>query len=114
MGFSKSERKLQLRDEAKRKIKGASGGVTGSRAYREKVEQGRRQLLMKSAEGGDSRAKQIKAELHYLVNNYVPRYDGRIEALIEEWRGSGDSSYDPEIRVALRKARQKHMQDNPF
>ncbi|HPO12543.1 MAG TPA: hypothetical protein PLI09_03790 [Candidatus Hydrogenedentes bacterium] len=113
MALKKSERKLQMREEARRKIKGSSGGVTGSREYREKVEQGRRQLLMKSAEGGDSHAQQFKAEIHYLINNYVPSYDARIEALIDKWRTSGDPAYDPEVRVALRRARQKHMQDSP-
>ncbi len=111
MVLKKSERKLQMRDEARRKIKGPSGGVTGSREYREKVEQGRRLLMQKSAEGGDSRAQQIRAEVTYLINNYVPAYDYRIEALIDEWRGTGDPSYSPEIKVAFRKARQKHMQD---
>ncbi len=113
MALKKSERKLQMRDEARRKIKGAAGGVTGSREYREKVEQGRRQLMVKAAEGGDSRAQQYKAEIHYLINNYVPSYDARIEALIDKWRSSGDPAYDPEVRVELRKARQKHMQSNP-
>lgn len=114
MVLKKSERKLQMRDEAKRKIKGPSGGVTGSREYREKVEQGRRQLLMKAAEGGDNRAQQIRAEVTYLINNYVPSYDHRIEALIDAWRGTGDPSYDPEVKVAFRKARQKHMQESAF
>lgn len=114
MAMKKSERKLQMREEARRKLKGASGAVTGSREYREKVERGRRHLLHKSSEGGDLKAQRAKAELTYLINNYLPTYDMRIETLIDEWRRSGDPSYDPGIRVQLRKARQKHMRDHPL
>lgn len=109
MVMKKSERKLQMREEAKRKIKGPSGGVTGSREYRARVEQGRKQLMQKGAEGSDTKTQQIKAELTYLINNYVPSYDMRIEHLIDQWRMSGDPHYDPGVRVELRKARQRHM-----
>jgi hypothetical protein len=107
--MKKSERKLQMRQEAKRKIHGPSGGVTGSKEYREAVEKGRQTFLSKSAEGGDSRAQRIKGELNYLINNYLPAHDNRIEALIDDWRRSGDPTYDPAIRVRHRRAKQNHI-----
>jgi hypothetical protein len=115
MALKKSEIKLKMREEARIKVKGPNGGVTGSREYRERIEQQRRQLLQKSAEGGDNRGKRIHAELTYLINNYLPSYDARIEGLIDAWRTSGDPQYTPEIRVALRKAQQKQMKEgNPL
>ena len=61
------------------------------------------------AEGGDSQGKKVKAELTYLLNNYTPKHDCRIEALIDEWRRSGDPSYDVGIKMKLRQARREHM-----
>ena len=79
------------------------------------IEQGRRQLLLKCNEGGDSASKQYKSELMYLLNNYMPQYDMRIEALIDSWRTSHDPSYDPMIRVRLRQARIEFMRkSNPY
>ena len=113
--MKKSDFKKQIREEAKRKIRGSQFGVTGSQAYREKVEEGRTRLMRKSNEGGDSNAQKIKNELAYLLNNYSPRYDMRIEQLIDAWRTSHDPSYDPGIKVRFRKVRKDHMQkSNPF
>ncbi len=113
MGISKSELKRKIRDEAKRKLKGPSGGVTGPREYRERVERGRQDLLGKSrAGGGSAKAARIEGELTYLLNNYVPANDARIEMLIDQWRTSGDQSYDPSIRIKYRQAVQKHMRDS--
>ncbi len=114
MALKKSERKLQMREEARRKIRGPSGGVTGSKAYREKVEKERRRLLQKSSEGGDTGTQKVKGELHYLINNYLPANDARINTLIDKWRTSGDPAYDPAIKIELRKARQKHMKEGPL
>ena len=114
MAMKKSERKMMIREEAKRKIHGGNSGVTGSREYRERIERGRQQLLRKSSEGGDAKGKRIKGELLYLINNYVPSNDTRIVHLIDEWRRSGDPSYDPGIRLALRKARQEDMKKGPL
>lgn len=107
--MSRSERKLAIREEAKRKVHGPSATVGTNRAYRESVEKGRKNLLVRSQEGGDSKAKRAKSELTYLLNNYLPKYDSRIEQLIDDWRRSGDPSYDPGIRVRLREARREHM-----
>ena len=109
---SKSERKLAVRKEAKAKVRGGGFGRGTSRTYREGVEAGRQHLLLKSAQGGDSKAKQVKNELNFLINNYLPSYDTRIEHLMEEWRRSGDPEYDPGIRLRLRQARRKHMEES--
>lgn len=114
MAIKKSEIKLQMREEAKRKIHGGNTGVTGARDYRERVEKGRQLLMQKAAEGGDSRGKRVKAELTYLLNNYMPSYDAKIQSLIDDWRRSGDPSYDPGIRVQWRRAVQEHMKKSPF
>jgi len=113
--MKKSEFKKQIREEAKRKVRDPQGGVTSERAYRDRVAQGRTQLMRKSAEGGDTNAKKIKNELTYLLNNYTPRFDMRIEQLIEAWRTSHDPSYDPGIKAKFRKVRREQMQkSNPF
>ena len=106
----KSERKLAMREEAKRKVRPVfSNNLGADRTYRDQVESGRCRLGEVAAEGGDSRAKRARDELHYLLNNYMPSYDARIEQLIDTWRRSGDPSYDPGIRVRLRQARRDHM-----
>ncbi len=113
--MKKSDFKKQIREEAKRKIKGSQLGVTRSNSYREKVEQGRTQLMRKSSEGGDTNAQKIKNELNYLLNNYTPRYDMRIEQLIDAWRTSHDPSYDPAIKARFRKVRREQMRkSNPL
>lgn len=113
--MKKSEFKKQIREEAKRKIRGNQHGVKGLKQYQDAVEQGRRQLLVKCNEGGDSNAQKIKSELMYLLNNYSPRYDIRIEQLIDAWRTSHDPSYDPMIRARYQKARRDQMQkSNPY
>ncbi len=113
--MKKSEYKKQIREEAKRKIKGPRYGVTGHKDYRDQVEAGRKQLLVKSNEAGDSNAKKFKSELMYLLNNYSPRYDIRIEQLIDAWRTSHDPEYDPGIRARFRKVQKQHMdRSNPY
>lgn len=107
--MTKSERKMAMREEAKRKIKGGGVAPGANRAYGDAVEQGRRQLMIKSSQGGDSNISKIKSELTFLLNNYLPRYDMQIEALIDRWRRSGDPSYTPEIKSRLRRARKEHM-----
>lgn len=108
---SKSEYKMQLRERAQQKVRPKSGK---SGSYNQAVESGRQRLMRESSEGGDPKAKKIKNELMYLLNNYTPQYDTRILALIDHWRTSGDPSYDPGIRVELRKARQRHMQGESY
>ncbi len=106
--LKKSEYKSQIRQEAKRTVGGAKFAGTGHGAYREAVEKGRKNLLLKSAEGGDNNAQRVKNELTYLLNNYVPAYDARIEALIDKWRTSHDPAYDPGIKARFRKVRAQY------
>jgi hypothetical protein len=82
--------------------------VGANRGYRDKVESGRQEFLQVSNEGGDPKAKKFKGELTYLLNNYLPAYDMRIEHLIDSWRRSGDPTYDPGIRTKLREARRNY------
>lgn len=104
----RSERKLRIRDEARQKVRGNMSG-TGSRSYRDAVAQGHKLLLQKSSEGGDGKIKRIRNELTYLLNNYLPSNDNRIEQLIDEWRRSGDPAYDPEIKARYMRVRKDHM-----
>ena len=111
---SRSEYKLAIRERAKQKVR-PRFTPKGQKAQGDVVEAGRRTLLTECSEGGDSRAKKAKNELNYLLNNYSPRYDSRIEMLIDQWRRSGDPSYDPSIQIRYRQARQHHMnKGNPL
>jgi len=105
----KSEIKLAYREQARRKVRPASSNGGPSAGYRKQVEQGREHLLQVSAEGGDPQAKKTKNELMYLLNNYLPSYEARINSLIDAWRRSGDPGYDPAVRLKLRQARREHM-----
>ncbi|HOD50562.1 MAG TPA: hypothetical protein PLM14_16065 [Candidatus Hydrogenedentes bacterium] len=108
----KSEWKMAIREEAKRKVRGPHCDVSTRGDYSRQVEAGLRELRTKMSEAGDGKAKRIKSELTYLLNNYAPRYDARIEQLIDDWRRSGDPEYDPGIRIKHRKASQIHMRDS--
>jgi hypothetical protein len=113
-GTKKSEMKMALREQARRKVRPDTSNVGANRTYRDKVEAGRQNLLQISTEGGDSQAKKLKNELMYLLNNYLPSYDARIEHLIDSWRRTGDPAYDPSIRIRLRQARREFLQkSNP-
>jgi len=113
--MKKSEFKMRIREEAKRKIASGSGTAKEQTAYKDRVEAGRKELLMKSAQGGDPKAMRIKNELMYLLNNYSPKYDMRVQQLIELWRTSNDPSYDVGIHVKFRRARQEHdRKANPY
>ena len=106
--MSKSDRKLAMREQAKRKVRPKSS-AGASTAYRQEVESGRREFGRVSSEGGDSNVQKVKGELTYLLNNYLPTYDARIQMLIDQWRRSGDPSYDPSIKTKHRMARRDHM-----
>lgn len=116
MAMKRSDYKLRMREEARQKIRGAQGGVTGSKEYRERVERGRKHMMAKAPVGaGGATNARIAGELQYLINNYTPSNNMRIEQLIEQWRKSGDPDYDPGIRVQYRRAIQKHMREsNPI
>ena len=107
--LKKGDLKLQNRQQSYTKVHPTSGNVGADRKYREQVESGRRELGIVSAQGGDSRAKQTRQELIYLLNNYLPQYDMRIEQLIDLWRRSGDTQYDPSVRGRFRQVRKDYM-----
>jgi hypothetical protein len=107
--LKKGELKLQNREQAHRKVHPTSGNVGADRKYREQVEAGRRELGIVSAQGGDCQGKQVRQELIYLLNNYLPQYDMRIEQLIDLWRRSMDPQYDPSIRAKFRQVRKDYM-----
>ena len=110
--MSKAEHKLAIRRQAKEKVR-PSGGTAGQRReYGDEVQKGLSNLRTVSSEGGDSRAKKVKNELLYLINNYQPRYDFRIQQLIDQWRRSGDPEYDPSIKVKLLHARRDHCKNS--
>ena len=102
---------MAIREQARQKVRPPNS--TRQADYRQTVEQERRNLMAKCAEAGDPKTKKVRNELTFLLNNYAPSYDARIEQLIEEWRKSGDPQYDPMIRIRYRQARQDHMQKTP-
>lgn len=105
----RGELKLQNREQAYRKVHPTTGNVGADRRYRDQVEAGRKELGRISAEGGDGQAKKVRQELMYLLNNYLPQYDMRIEQLIDLWRRSNDPSYEPGIRARFRQVRKDYM-----
>lgn len=106
---SRAEHKLEIREQAKQVVKGGRYDVSSTLKYQADVQKGHDQLLRVSKEGGDSKAKTIRAELTYLLNNYLPSNDNRIEQLIDLWRRSGDPLYDPAIRAKLMRCRRDDM-----
>jgi len=113
MAGKRSDFKMAMREEARNKVK-PRGEKNGLRSYRDEVDKGLKQLRMKSSQGGDGKAKRFKSELMYLLNNYSPKFNMRIEQLIDGWRRSGDPEYDPMIRVKYRNAVKAHMsKSNP-
>ena len=108
----KSDHKLAMREEARKKVRGPRSDVVTKGGYSRAVEDGLSRLRQLSAEGMDGKAKRVKSELHYLLNNYSPKYDARIQQLIDDWRRSGDPEYDPAIRIQYRQARRDHMKDS--
>ncbi len=107
--IKKSEQKLAIREEARRKIRGPAINVGADKSYRSAIEKGHQRLNQLMAEGGDSKAKRVRQELMYLINNYLPSHETRIEQLIDDWRRTGDPSYDPGIRIKLRQAQRDYM-----
>lgn len=106
---TRSEHKLRIREQAKRKVHGEKYTIQGSSSYKDKVESGLKQLRTISSEGGDGKAAKVRNELTYLLNNYIPTFDMRIEQLIDQWRRSGDPTYDISVRIRFRNARKEYM-----
>ena len=110
----KGEFKRRLREEARQKARPTSA-ARREHDRQEGLEEGRQRLLRRCSEQGASRTSKAKSEITYLLNNYRPAYDARIEHLIDEWRRSGDPSYDASFRPKLRQARRNYMaKSNPL
>lgn len=77
-------------------------------SQKERIEKGRKQMLEKERAGaGANTFKRMRAEIEYLIANYVPANDARIETLIDQWRTSGDPQYSPEVRIKYLNVRKK-------
>ncbi|MBI4558159.1 MAG: hypothetical protein HY706_11305 [Candidatus Hydrogenedentes bacterium] len=107
--MTRSEHKVSIRDQAKSKVRPQGYDPHSQKDFREKVEAGYQQLLTSAAEGGDPKTKRIRGELIYLLNNYLPQYENRIQHLIDLWRRSGDPQYDPAVHVQARQARAEYL-----
>jgi hypothetical protein len=78
------------------------------RAREREIEVGHKQSQEKAKAGaGAATGKRIKDEIEYLLKNFSPSNEQKIEALIDKWRTSGDPNYDPGIKMRLRNARRK-------
>lgn len=83
-------------------------GGAAQRSRVKDIDTGHKRLQDTAKAGaGAATAKRIKDEIEYLLKNYTPSNEAKIETLIDKWRRSGDPSYDPGVRVRLRNARRK-------
>ncbi len=83
-------------------------GGTAQRSRVRDINTGHKHLQERAKPGaGAATGKRIKDEIEYLLKNYTPSNEAKIETLIDKWRRSGDPSYDPGIKVRLRNARRK-------
>ncbi len=106
-------RTLDLEKQADGLIESAKKITGRGDTFREKVEKGRERVLEKVEPGaGANTQKRIREELNYLLNNYTPSNDNKIEMLIDKWRRSGDPSYDPAIKLRYRNVRKKKASDD--
>ncbi len=103
----------QLDEEAEALIEKARRITGGGGTFQEEVEKGRKKVVEKAAPGaGANTQKRFRDELNYLLDNYSPSNDNKIETLIDKWRRSGDPSYDPAIKLQYRKVRKKKASDD--
>jgi hypothetical protein len=83
-------------------------GGTAQRARTRDIDQGHKHLQERAKPGaGAATGKRIRDEIEYLLKNYTPSNEAKIETLIDKWRRSGDPGYDPSIKTRLRSARKK-------
>lgn len=106
--IQKQKANWKLREEA---LQSGNDPYAAARAREErieKIEKGRKSVVEKQRAGvGANSHKRIKAEIDYLIKNYSPTNDHKIDTLIDKWRRSGDPSYDPMIKVHFRNAKKK-------
>lgn len=84
-----------------------AGGAT-HRTRIQDIDTGHKHLKERAKPGaGPATGKRIKDEIEYLLKNYTPSNESKIETLIDKWRTSGDPNYDPGVKIRLRNARRK-------
>ncbi len=109
----RAARSKVLDEEATKLIETARKLVGSGGTAEEQIEKGRRRVVEKATPGaGANTQKRFRDELNYLLNNYAPSNDNKIETLIDKWRRSGDPSYDPAIKVRFRNVRKKKSSDD--
>jgi len=103
-----NQQREALRAHALEQMRNWRLGGAAQRARVKDIETGHKHLQERAKAGaGAATGKRIKDEIEYLLKNYTPSNEAKIETLIDKWRRSGDPSYDPGIRVRLRNARKK-------
>lgn len=101
-------RRDTLRAHALEQMRNWRQGGTAQRARISDINMGHKHLQERAKPGaGAATGKRIKDEIEYLLKNYTPSNEAKIETLIDKWRRSGDPSYDPSVKVRLRNARRK-------
>lgn len=107
-GTEKHLKRRELRATVLDEFRKWRQGGAEHRARERAIETGRKRLTEKAKAGvRDSAHKRIRDEIEYLLKNYTPSNEAKIETLIDKWRRSGDPSYDPSIKLRLRNARRK-------
>lgn len=109
--LEEAERKQEARELAREREDALrhSSASEPLESREETVEKGRKRLIEKARMGaGDATHKRLREEIDYLINNYIPSNEHKIEILIDKWRRSNDPAYDPMINVTFRNARKDH------
>ena len=104
----RAEERGKLRAHVFEEFRKWRGGGAAHRQNLRNIERGRKEVLEKQKAGaGEATQRRIKAEIEYLIENFTPTNEKKIETLIDKWRRSGDSDYDPAIKLRFRKAKKK-------
>jgi hypothetical protein len=97
-----------LRTVALENMRNWRQGGTAQRSRVRDINHGHKHLQERAKPGaGAATGKRIRDEIEYLLKNYTPSNEAKIETLIDKWRRSGDPSYDPSVKTRLRTARKK-------
>ena len=105
---ARESRRQQLRAVVLEELSKWNLGGEKHRQREAQIELGHKHVQERAKPGALTHAhKRIKDEIEYLLKNYTPSNDYKIETLIDKWRTSGDPGYDPSIKLRLRQARRK-------
>jgi hypothetical protein len=98
----------QIRENARKTFWKWAGKRTSEEEDLHRTEKKYRRMKDSERMGaGAKRQGRIKNEINFLMSNYSPANDVKIEQLIDRWRTSGDPDYDPAIKLRLRQLRGK-------